>query len=412
VSDSTVETQTRLHGLDAARAIALLLGIVLHAGLSFVPGVEFRKWPVSDVSQSPVVSVGVYVIHVFRMSVFFWLAGFFGSIMLGRLGVKPFLRDRARRILAPLAIGWVVSFVLLAFVGLWALARKNGGELPWPLPSDVADAPPNFLHLWFLYILLWLYAITLGLRHMVRALDPRERLTHATDRVLGRLLSSHWGAPVLSLPIAGALASIQGWRMGEGVPTPAFSILPPAASLFVFAYVFVLGWLVDRQRALLRELESRWLSNLGVGLLALCVCLPLVGLVELQHFEFSMLLRLGYATAYALALVCLSFSFIGAALRWLPGESRSLRYLADASYWMYLAHLPLVMALQTAIMFVPLHWSVKLVALNGVACALLLWSYRHWVRPTWLGELLNGRRHPRPVRGAVQANAATSGAVD
>ena len=41
---------TRLHYLDATRAFALLLGIVFHASLSFMP--VFIGWAVMDVSTS------------------------------------------------------------------------------------------------------------------------------------------------------------------------------------------------------------------------------------------------------------------------------------------------------------------------------------------------------------------------
>jgi len=83
---------------------------------------------------------------------------------------------------------------------------------------------------------------------------------------------------------------------------------------------------------------------------------------------------------------------IGAGMRFLSAPSRPLRYLADASYWMYIAHLPLVMALQTAWMGLGAPWWLKFAAVVLAGCALLLWSYRLWVRPTWIGALLNGSR--------------------
>ena len=46
---SKAEQGERLHGLDALRAGALLLGVVLHASLSFVPP---QIWIVADDSRS------------------------------------------------------------------------------------------------------------------------------------------------------------------------------------------------------------------------------------------------------------------------------------------------------------------------------------------------------------------------
>ena len=52
----------RLHALDAARGFALLLGIVLHATMSF-----FTIIPAQDVSQSTTLAVTFYVIHLCRL---------------------------------------------------------------------------------------------------------------------------------------------------------------------------------------------------------------------------------------------------------------------------------------------------------------------------------------------------------
>jgi ABC-type multidrug transport system ATPase subunit len=75
-----------------------------------------------------------------------------------------------------------------------------------------------------------------------------------------------------------------------------------------------------------------------------------------------------------------------------------VRYVADASYWIYLVHLPLVAALQVWVGDWPLHWSVKYPLIVLTALALLLLSYHWLVRDTPVGQLLNGRRHPRHLR--------------
>ena len=61
-------TAKRYHDLDALRAVAMLLGIVLHGMLSFV---GWLIWPVQDASQSELYGIPVMFIHGFRMSLFF-----------------------------------------------------------------------------------------------------------------------------------------------------------------------------------------------------------------------------------------------------------------------------------------------------------------------------------------------------
>ena len=64
----------RYHGLDALRGIAMLLGIVLHAAIPYYPDLEM--WP-KDRNSSEVIGLIFDFIHMWRMPVFFMLAGFF-----------------------------------------------------------------------------------------------------------------------------------------------------------------------------------------------------------------------------------------------------------------------------------------------------------------------------------------------
>jgi ABC-type multidrug transport system ATPase subunit len=67
---------------------------------------------------------------------------------------------------------------------------------------------------------------------------------------------------------------------------------------------------------------------------------------------------------------------------------------------MYLAHLPVVFALQLTVLDWPLHWSIKFPLIVGAAVALLLLSYHYFVRNTYIGEILNGRKYKRQPSAA------------
>ena len=76
----------------------MLLGIVLHGLLSFVPN---PIWPVQDINQSEIYGIPLMVIHGFRMSLFFFVSGFFTMMMWQKRGVLSLLNHRIKRIVIP-----------------------------------------------------------------------------------------------------------------------------------------------------------------------------------------------------------------------------------------------------------------------------------------------------------------------
>jgi glucan biosynthesis protein C len=88
---------------------------------------------------------------------------------------------------------------------------------------------------------------------------------------------------------------------------------------------------------------------------------------------------------------------IGVALRFLSGFSATRRYVADASYWLYLIHLPIVMALQVAVSTLDWPWPVKFAAILLVAIPAMFVSYQLLIRYSVIGAVLNGRRVRKPA---------------
>jgi glucan biosynthesis protein C len=97
------------------------------------------------------------------------------------------------------------------------------------------------------------------------------------------------------------------------------------------------------------------------------------------------ILQPAYAWTMAVGLIGLFHRFFA--------EPRpAMSWLADASYWMYLVHVPLVMAAQLVVRKWPLLAEVKFVLILATVTLLLLASYRWCVRYTPIGSLLNGPR--------------------
>ncbi len=184
--------------------------------------------------------------------------------------------------------------------------------------------------------------------------------------------------------------------MGDGGSLPVFGpdtstgIVPLWHVLGYYAVFFAFGALLygrpGRGGGLLVETIGRW----WIILLPLCffIVLPL-GLHMTFEADAPWTLVSAVQVAYAwLAIVAL----MGVFRAFLATERRGVRYLSDSAYWLYLAHLPLVIVAQSWIRNWDLAAVVKFVGLAVSVTAALLASYQLFVRYTPIGTLLNGKR--------------------
>ncbi|SFS52447.1 acyltransferase family protein [Brevundimonas viscosa] len=399
---STATPTDRLHGLDALRAGALLLGVVLHASLSFFPQ---QAWIVADDSRSIGAAVVFFAIHLFRMTAFFLIAGLFAHMMLARRGWAGFARDRLVRIAGPLAAFWLPVMAGIVTALVWN-AHASGlivpGAPPPPPPTyDWTNFP--LTHLWFLWVLLLFYAAALLLRAPFAALDRGGGWGRIVDRTTGALVGP-WTPVLLAAPLALALWLDPAWIAFFAVPTPDEGLIPDAAALVGFGLAFGLGFLLDRRRDLLDRIAGWSPLFLAMAVLSGVAAWGLAGGPRLTPMVEPTAAKALAAAVMALAVYSSALAAVGLCLRFLSGRSPVRRYLADASYWIYILHLPLVMLAQVWVQDWPGPWWAKLAGVSAGVFAVCLVTYELLVRHSFLGRFLNGRRVP--WRRAPQAAAA------
>ncbi len=398
----------RVHALDAVRAFALLLGVVYHATLSFIPGARTAEYaPVEDVSPSLLLAVVAFTAHMFRMPLFFLMAGFFARMLVQRKGISGFWADRLRRILAPLIVGWVVLFPVVSAAWSWGLTRTffQSPLLGWPL--SLRHFPLSYL--WFLYELLVFYALALGIRAAVLSVDHRGRVRGAADRLVRNAIDRRWMGPVwLTIPLGVGFLTLNGWNVVDGVPTPNHSLLPQFVPIVAYGTYFGLGWMMHRNADLLPLWRTRWSGYLIAAVLATLSCLLIAAGGKSLPLQ-----RLVFAVGYAFGSGCWVVGLTGAALRFLSSPNVVRRYVADASYWIYLLHYPLVLVLQDALAGVRWPWAIKFSAIVLVTLTASLLTYHYLVRFTIIGRALNGRRmvpaHERPSLDALPTRVQDPG---
>jgi peptidoglycan/LPS O-acetylase OafA/YrhL len=413
----------RLHALDAVRGFALLLGVALHGANAYVANFP---WTVSD-EPSTSMAVTVYVIHIFRMTVFFLIAGFFAHLAFHRKGRPAFVRDRLMRVGVPLVAGWFVLMPAMGLASALALVVANGGTLP----AEALAAPPAapapasgggivraivsgfpWGHLWFLYMLLGFYGLALAGRAIVERVDRGRMVERAADRAVAWLVRGHVAPLVLGAPVLALYLSLPEPTRWFTIPSPILGLVPDAVSATAFGITFLFGWVLHRQTDLIRVWERRWALNAGLAAVSTGACLAIGGphLLVVPTGDYTATAI--HAVAYVVAIWTWSFAVIGAALTFLSAYRAGIRYVADASYWVYLVHVPVVMVLHVVLTLVTWPPLLKFLVVITVTTAVCLATYQIMVRHTFIGLVLNGRRGgtgaPEAARPPAPAGVAAT----
>ncbi|HET7119793.1 MAG TPA: acyltransferase family protein [Solirubrobacterales bacterium] len=381
----------RRHHLDAIRVSAILLLIPYHAA----------RYVQKGNNDSRVVDAAVWFVHTWHMPLFFAISGFLAASALRRSTAALQVRARFRRLGVPLVIGMLTVVPLANFFVLGAAALwPRRGALPPKRELDLANVfsfTPR--HLWFISYLLIISLLAIGIW---LAIQRAPRLGATITRGFGHLIGSWWAVPVLAAISALILITKTGWVAGGS----ASNSLIPAPTLFAYySFFFVFGWLLSGQGDLVEQLKRGAWLRLAAGAL---IAVPAFFLFY-DNGDFTgnvgtpgVLAEVGELRPYglfAVGVVCwlTLFGIWGVLARYVRKESRVLRYLADASFWIYLVHIPFLVALQSSLsttdLATPVRWGL---AVSGTL-ALALGTY----------ALIRGTR--RLVRDARARHAPHSG---
>lgn len=376
--------EERLHALDNLRAVAMLLGIVLHAGISFMT-LNFG-WVARDVSLHWTFDLMVGLIHGFRMQLFFFLAGFFARLLHERLGDAGFAKQRLKRIGLPFLLGLVTLIPLIGALWVWGLRQAKPAAETLFQPEQKIDSIP-IGHLWFLEYLLVCYALALVVVWLARRLPAI--VFNQGDRAFDWLMRSPLKALVLVPPTFLCLWNGPMW--GE-VEQAGVSFFPTLRAVAYYGLFFGVGWWLHRRRHQLGELSRFLKSSLAFALLAMLIHGTVIISQPKPAQPDYLALKVASLSCAALYAWLMTFAVTGWFLRFAGQPQPWVRYLADASYWCYLVHLPLVLWLQVLVAKAPVSGWLKFSGILLVTMLLLLASYHWCVRYTWIGRMLNGPR--------------------
>ena len=376
MTDDAREAAARHHALDGLRGGLMLLGIAFHAALPYttIDGSGFK-----DVSTDPAFDALVVFLHIFRMPLFFLIAGFFGAMLYARRGPAGFVRNRARRILVPLVLGWLVLCPGIAWGARFARAVRRARSV-WLALGEMR--PPRLIvfrlyHLWFLAALLGFYAVALGAMWLAR-----HAPAGATARLLAplpRVLATPWRSLALAVPMW--LILLPTGLDGE----------PTVAAGLVLLVLFGLGWALHARPEALAALGRHGWHELAVAAALFAAVFPSIRQLLLRPGEWDTSDHLLVVSAFSIIASLLVFGWLGVSVRHLGQPRPWVRYLSDASYWLYLIHLPVVM--WTNGLLAGARWppGPKWLATLAIAMPILLAVYHVALRGPAMSAVLGGR---------------------
>lgn len=396
----------RIHYMDNIRAIAMMLGVVLHTAMGYSLLLH-DGWIIVDTESSRIVDYITFTIHSFRMPLFFLVAGFFTCMLIRKRGLAGMLKNRAVRVGLPFVIFFPLISALVFGIVYLAIVKFNIESSTINFikmlftDPELAKQHPNetrTMHFWFLYYLILFY-IAASIFSKIFSL-PQKAVQLVTSPAAILFIY-----PIVALFPVGLVHSPFA---------SAESLVPAVWALGFFGLYFFAGWMYFYQPNMLASVEKYWPALLGV-----CgVCTVIFFTILPTTLTFEELLANETSSpaydGYHFSMV-ISYTFLGwylsllsliAGKKLLDKSNAVLRFISQSSYWVYIIHVPFVFLVQCAFYFLHWAWWLELpLAILAVFTASIM-TYLAFVRWTPIGWMLNGRKRKQTeLSGNVTARS-------
>ena len=365
----------RFYGLDALRAIAMFMGIVLHAALPYV-NFNIPDWP-SEKSSSEPITVIFQFIHLWRMPLFFILSGFFSNLLITRHNWAYWWKNRIFRVLFPLIIFSPIMMTTLPWIWAFGYTQKSDFIV------SMAGYP---YHLWFLWHLIIFLVISVILK--LYFLIFTKILLSLKANILINISSNikHYFLKFLfysKIPIPFILC-ISLLSFGE-------SGTELVANPLLSGMYFIFGYQIYNFHNL-QNIVKFWKYYFLLSVFSFIFHTLIDTKIFNFDFETYPIYWIPFILIKNLNSVFYSLFLIGLFELKFSKFNNKIRIFSDSAYWIYLIHLPIVTFI-TFFMFrydIPIELKFIISILFSSIISYL--SYKFLIRPSYLGLLLNGKK--------------------
>ena len=293
--------QSRYYFLDILRALAMLLGLAVHAPLIYIFPYVAKDMGLIGVPEP---ELWVYIVLEFitswRMQLFYILSGFFSMLLIQKQGLKGFLSNRLVRI--------GLTFALFA-----ALFDFFDGKFDGTLE-----------HLWFLYyLLIFIFVTSILYQFPFFKTLLSKNLLQTSALIIGGWLIVSW--------LFGTILN------GEGIEAPETFADTQIGSLVYYYSYFLTGALLY---------SNYFFFDLLAQKKVILVLTPIATLTFILQGELPVhwVLSLIFEGINSL-LWCLLL--IGLASKFINSGSKLLSWLVEISYPVYLLHVSVIVIISS-----------------------------------------------------------------
>lgn len=377
-----MQKNKRIIAFDAMRALAMIAGVFFHGALAYMT--TKTEWALFDIKTNVAFDLFTWGLHRVRIPIFFIISGYLSKISYELKGHQGFLKVRFKKIFIPFALSYLI---IVPFIMSMVVRIRNSScsentsfdclvNISWPY-SVTNVFTSETLHLWFLYF-LFLYQV---LFYLIKKLKIRKISFEKLN---------------ISLAVALLISQclMKSWTTTN---TSSELIIDPVS--FVYYGIFFL-WGTQLFYQDIETLFSKFLTKRNfLMLVTLFIMTPLFFLLKKNNPNASYLF---YLTPFV-SLLSVLFSILSilvlfaAGLKFFKTIPKSLAYLLDASYWIYLWHIIPLIVFQSYINNLDFFILGKFLFVTLLSLIVLILFYHSCVRYTFIGTFLHGKRSRRSI---------------
>jgi len=383
---STFLKSERIHSLDSLRAIMMLLGLVLHSAITYGVVDYGGGWSLKDpgaqhISNDYLVSL----IHAYRMQIFFFVAGFFGAMLFYKRSPKRMVKNRISRIVLPFLVFVFLLWPSIVFSFTYSRLVFSGDAQAFDhalgaLYNLNSWIPQRTFHLWFLYYLAQITFVSAVLGLLLKFLPGFSKaIHHAFNWIIVR--------PVTRILVFGAGSAIVYFIMDSYSVNTSTSWVPEFNTFIYYFFFYIVGWVLFKSKHLLGTMKLYDWASTAFGILLFTIYFVL-------NADLNFETKLALKSVMVWALI---FGVTGLFIRYGSNHSARMRYISDSSYWVYLLHLTLTAILPGLIADWALSGTIKFLLVMTTTGIICFVTYHYFVRGTFIGVFLNGRRYSRTL---------------